>query len=564
MANFYAGLWISGADKNYYSIGHDLASFTLQATERHKAGYALIGIRTYGSGKSRLWAGVWRAGTDANYFSVDKDITEFTDLATKRHDKDLRLVDIQTYVEVGKRLWAGVWRAGTDPNYFSVDKDLDAFTQLANTRHDQHLRLTRIRTYGSGAGRKWAGIWHAGTYSNYFSVDKNIQSFVELANERHKKNLRLVDIETYEEDGQRLWAGVWRAGTEANYFSVQLDEEKLLGFAHERNKKQLVIIGLCVYPTMCDAKAFNQVVMPATYTTDDGKTQTGNPYNYTIQSTVNHCEGLPGSCGTPASGAVVTYRWPVDVEGTQRFARVSSITVPDQFLMHGFSDPGVDRKGIWRYGNGGWHHAGDFAKGGATFKVKAAANGQVIFIGYDPWSGNTIVVSHTVGGEQDAYRTVYMHMRNGSTADCAAAWNISVPFVQSLSNATQLANYTKHLTDTGCDQNPALRSPDPAYWGDDTEQIDQTLLMTTVSAGTILGQAGCTGPGGQGKSGAPNTHLHIFWVRRDPANSLWYFFDPYGIYARPEHYPAGITDSVPTGCLRYPVAWKGGGPQYPP
>lgn len=78
MASFYAGLWISGADKNYYSIGHDLASFTLRATERHKAGYALIGIRTYGSGKSRLWAGVWRAGTDANYFSVDKDITEFT------------------------------------------------------------------------------------------------------------------------------------------------------------------------------------------------------------------------------------------------------------------------------------------------------------------------------------------------------------------------------------------------------------------------------------------------------------------------------------------------------
>jgi hypothetical protein len=87
--------------------------------------------------------------------------------------------------------------------------------------------------------------------------------------------------------------------------------------------------------------------------------------------------------------------------------------------------------------------------------------------------------------------------------------------------------------------------------------------MKTISAGAVLGWAGCTGPGGQSKPGGPNTHLHIFWARRDPADNLWYFFDPYGIYARPELYPAGITDSISTACLRYPVAWKGGRPQYP-
>ncbi len=562
MTNFYAGLWISGTDANYYSLGHDLASFTALATERHEQSLALIGLRTYKPETMRLWAGIWRAGTDANYFSVDKDIASFTDLAAQRHKENLRLVDIETYVENGQRLWAGIWRAGTDANYFSVDKDIHSFIDLATQRHGQGLRLTCVRTYGSGAGRRWAGIWRAGTDANYFSVDKDLHSFIDLATQRHQQNLCLVDLETYEEGGQRLWAGVWRAGTEANYFNVQLDEEKLLGLAHERHKKQLALIGLCVYPTPADPKAFNQVVMPARYQTDDGKTQTNNGYIYGIQSTANHCEGLPGTCGAPGPGAVVLYRWPVDVEGATRYARISSISVPDQFLTLPFNDTGVKRLGIWRYGDGGWHHGGDYGKGGPTFQVKAAAPGRVLFTGYDAWSGNTVVMSHDVDGQQDAYRTIYMHMRNGATADCAAAWNVSVPLVQSFNNSQQLADYQKHLTDTGCTQNSAQRNPDPAYWGDDTQKIEQALLMKMLPAGAVLGWAGCTGPGGQGKPGGPNTHLHMFWARRDPADNRWYFFDPYGIYARPEHYPAGVTDAIPTAYLRYPVAWKGGRPQY--
>jgi hypothetical protein len=146
------------------------------------------------------------------------------------------------------------------------------------------------------------------------------------------------------------------------------------------------------------------------------------------------------------------------------------------------------------------------------------------------------VMSHTVGGQKDAYRTIYMHLRNASTADCAAAWNSSVPLVQSMNKPTLLASYQQHLTDTGCAQNPAQRNPDPDFWGDDSQAIDQTLLMKTISAGAVLGWAGCSGPGGQSKPGGPNTHLHIFWARRDPADNLWYFFDPYGLLAHLHHH----------------------------
>ena len=120
-----------------------------------------------------------------------------------------------------------------------------------------------------------------------------------------------------------------------------------------------------------------------------------------------------------------------------------------------------------------------------------------------------------------------------------------------------------HLLATGCPQNKADRNPDPAHWGTNAEKIDLTLLGKHVTAGQFLAWAGNTGPGGKRGSGGPNTHLHIFWARRDPTDNEWYFFDPYGIYALPTCYPAGVTGAITTPCARYPVAWKGGKPQYP-
>ena len=56
----------------------------------------------------------------------------------------------------------------------------------------------------------------------------------------------------------------------------------------------------------------------------------------------------------------------------------------------------------------------------------------------------------------------------------------------------------------------------------------------------------------------------IFFAHRDPTDSNWYFFDPYGIYSTPECYPVGVNDPLTTDCVRYPVAWLSGSPEYPP
>jgi hypothetical protein len=166
-------------------------------------------------------------------------------------------------------------------------------------------------------------------------------------------------------------------------------------------------------------------------------------------------------------------------------------------------------------------------------------------------------VSHDVGGVRDAYRTIYMHLRNGAANDCDAAWSRTVPTL----SEPERSEYIEHLEATGCPKDPP-RTPDPVHWGTDAETIP-VMPGRWVARGALLGWCGNTGPGGKRGPGGPNTHLHVFFTRRDPSNDEWYFFDPYGIYSLPNCYPANVTDPISGPCARYPIAWLGGRPQYP-
>jgi murein DD-endopeptidase MepM/ murein hydrolase activator NlpD len=308
---------------------------------------------------------------------------------------------------------------------------------------------------------------------------------------------------------------------------VGVDWENFVSRWREYSAAGLRLVDTASYPHACTSDCLNQVVMPE------------GSYNYMV------------------SGDTETYRWPVDEVGTERFVRLPAIENVQPFLTLPFSDTAVNRGGIWRYDNGGWHHAGDYSRGDETFQILASADGEVIFVGWDNWSGNTVIVSHDVGGTADAYRTIYMHLRDGADHDCDAAWNQTVPSL----SGDLLDEYVTHLQETGCPQTPP-RNPDAAHWGTNEQTIPVTVGQH-VARGEFLAWAGNTGPGGKRGSGGPNTHLHIFWCRRDPTDGRWYFFDPYGVYALPGCYAAGITDSTNGPCVRYPVAWLGGRPQYP-
>jgi peptidase M23-like protein len=286
------------------------------------------------------------------------------------------------------------------------------------------------------------------------------------------------------------------------------------------------------------------------------------PYRYGIAGSATHCADLTQPC--PAANPEVVYLWPVMNARDDNVAhpvRQNLLNTVDAFLLLPFVETDVALGQGWLYSQGNWHHALDFSRPAmATFPVRAAADGTVIHIGWDNWSGNTVIVSHTVGGVADAYRTIYMHLRNGADQDCENSWARSVMMTAS---GAERDDYKAHLNTTGCPEERMLRNPVQHYWGTNSDKIDDQLLSRTVQAGDMLGWAGETGPGGHRTVGLGNTHLHIFFARRDTADGQWYFFDPYGIYGVRDCYPRGITDAPDSTCATFPVAWRDGRPQYP-
>jgi murein DD-endopeptidase MepM/ murein hydrolase activator NlpD len=220
-------------------------------------------------------------------------------------------------------------------------------------------------------------------------------------------------------------------------------------------------------------------------------------------------------------------------------------------------------KNGWLYSPNSWHHAIDYVRNDLnTFQVVAAAAGKVVYIGWDNWSGNTVIISHNAGGKTDVYRTIYMHLRNGALNDCNLAWTNTVPS-NVWGKPADKTNYQNYLTATGC---PLFgnRNPLSGQWGTNAQTIS-VWVGKQVIAGESLAWAGSTGPGGCGcvdGSTNVNTHLHIFFAHRDPLDSQWYFFDPYGIYAYPSCYPTAVNAVINTECSRYPVSWKNGNPGY--
>jgi Bacterial tandem repeat domain 1 len=542
----FTGVWRAGNDGHFLWSGVEWSAFTAKWQELAGQNLRLEDIETYVEGGRRKYTGVWRAGTDGHFLWAGVSWSDFTAKWEELARQNLRLIDVETYEEGGQRKWIGVWRAGTDGYFLWAGVSWNDFTAKWQELAGQNLRLIDVETYMDGGQRKFAGVWRSGSDGHYLWSGVDWNNFKAKWDELGRQNLRLIDVETYEEGGQRKYTGVWRQGGDGYYLWTGVDWESFTSKWNELAGQGLRLIDLETYASPC-GNCLNQVVMP-----------TGT-YNYGITSTATHCAGPSGSCGTPGAGATVVYRAPFRVDGSNRYVRHTALQHSDQFLTLPFSDTQVRRIGIWRYGNGDYHHAGDFMRQDeGTFRVLAAAPGRVVHVGWDDWSGNTIVLSHDVGGVRDAYRTIYMHLRNGADADCAAAWSRSMPTL----SGQNRTDYQTHLVQTGCTQNAATRAPNAAHWGTNQETISGALLGTNVARGAVLAWAGNTGPGGKRGAGSSNTHLHIFWARKDPTDSQWYFFDPYGVYAMPTCYPANVTDAI-GGCARYPVAWRNGRPAYP-
>ena len=525
MSRAYTGAFLPGADSHALWVA-EWPSFEATWRELSGRGLRLHSISVSVEGGKAQYLGTFRAGSGGHALWVSA-WPSFEAKWRELSGQGLRLASIAVFEVGGKAMYAGAFLAGTDGHALWVS-GWASFEAKWKELSGKGLRLVSVSAAVIGGTPQYAGVFRAGSGGHALWAS-TWSSFRAKWQELSQAGLRLVSIDTFTHDGRSTWVGAYRPGSGGHALWAGVDWESFTARWHEYAQQGLRLVDTAGAVHPGSSGCLNQVVMPE------------GTYNY-------------GVTGHPD-----VYHWPVqDTSGATRFARLSVLTGVTPFMTLPFSDPQVKRSGIWRYGNGGWHHAGDYSRGAETFEVRAVAAGRVIHVGWDQWSGNTVIVSHDVGGVADSYRTIYMHLRDGATHDCAAAWDQTMTATWIDSDA--LAEYRTHLESTGCPQN-GPRDPDPAHWGTDAHTIPVSVGQQ-VTRGQMLAWAGNTGPGGKRGSGGPNTHLHIFWCRRD-TDGQFYFIDPYGVYAKPDSYAAGVTDATTGPCVRYPVAWNGGRPQYP-
>lgn len=545
----FTGVFARGDDSYLLWARPSWEEFQGKWLQAGKQGLRMAAVRTYLQGGRRFYAGAWRQGSGAEELATGLDAAGFEARNRELAARGLRLVDLDTYVDGRQRRFLGAWRAASGEQEVALDLDGPVLVSRDERLASRGMRPVRLRPYRDRGRLRFLALWRSGEGDHHLLFGLDGATLARDQADLSRGGEHLVDVDAYDDDrGRRRYTGIWRAG--AGPTSLWTGEwESFVARWHDLAGKGERLIALAVVPAACRDECANQVVAD-------------RPYNYGIRATATHCQGRRGTCGAPGPKAAVVYHWPVDSDGASHYARLSALTGHDAPFTLPFSDSAVKRRGVWLYSPGSWHHAADFSRDDAqTFAARAAAPGKVIFVGWDPWSGNTVIVSHDAGGELDSYRTIYMHLRDGARHDCAAAW--SQTLAHPPAGNQELAAYRVHLLATGCTEDPAGRRLDARHWGTESQTLDHQLLGKHVAAGELLGWAGDTGPGGKRGPGDPNTHLHVFFARRDPSDQNWYLFDPYGIYGPPACYPLHLTDPVIGPCVRYPVAWSGGRPRFP-
>ena len=559
-ASLFAGIFRPTAGPAGAWVGQEWTDFLSQWQAFEQQGLRIVDFETYVEGDRRLYAGIFKPGTYNSPAWIGREWTDFLVKWQEFERQGFRIIDFETWSDGGRRLYGGIFAPGTYRSPAWVGLEWADFLPKWQELDRQGFRIFDLEVYSDKGRRLYAGIFRPGTYNSPAWVWQEWASFLPKWQETERRGFRVFDLEVNNDGGRRFYSGIFEPSSENRPAWVGFEWENFSSKWRALELAGYQLSDLEVYEGACPTSCSNQVIRRCPDKPDCR-------YDYSsIPDTARHCEGVPGTCPTPTADSKVTYRSPFDGTTDKRL-RHSALDARDQIFTLPFKDEPTMTHNGWLYKPGEWHHAVDYVKNPAsTFKVLAAAPGRVIFIGWDTWSGNTIVVSHDAGGVRDAYRTIYMHLRNGAARDCEAAWSQSVPTLNNDDDDDNLDNYTRHLEATRCTKDPAKRNPLSANWGTN-EAIDTSLLGRSVSAGQFLAWAGETGPGGNRALFPPvNTHLHIFFAHRDPtapAGQQWYLFDPYGIYGTPDCYPPGMTDSLNIPCARYPVAWKGGRPQFP-
>jgi len=559
--NKYIGVWRAGNYGHYLWLGDTWDGFIKKGNELADDGLHLIDMeRSSKDGKNR-YNGVWIKSSGANLLVAGKTWDNFLEDGKDKVAQGYRLIDVERFVKNNQGHYNGVWVSGSYSNFVVSGKTWNDFRDEVNDKAKENLRLIDLESYSSGGQQKFLGVYRGGSNDYGIQSPMSWKDFVEGWKIFSGTDRRLVDIERFN-DGKVKYAGVYEEGSDSYALWYAADREEFVSKWREYTDKGLRLVDLELFPNQCKMQCLNDVVRP-----EGGQYYSSNP------KTNLHCNGPPSTCNpNPPADEFVRYRAPVDIIGENSYVRLSAIENGDQIFTLPVRNMDVDISQTWIYNSGNYHHAEDYSSpDGDSFEIHAAAPGEVIFVDYRWWSGNTVIISHDVGGKKDVYRTIYRHLQNGPINDCSMAWNESVPKID---EDDKLKKYKDYLEAFDCKKAGDL--PDKKYWG----SIERKMVVSPgqkVDRGDLLGWAGNTGPGGiilaikeNIEETGRNIHLHMMFAKRDPVDDTWYndkdkwyIIDPYGIYSKRDCYPTELDDPINTPCSRYQVFWKDGIAKYP-
>ena len=510
----YSGVWSSVAPESKFISYATRSTFISLWNTYSSQGYRLVDLDIIRDGVGRRYAGVFHKKTGSYALWMGFTWANFVAKWNDEHSKGRRLIDVEVYTVNGVAYYDGVFIGGSYGQRMWKGTKA-SFINKWSSWSSSGWRLVDLETFIEKGVRYYVGVFKPGSGSYGLWMEASWSSFVSKWKQWTQSGMRLIDFDQYRMGSSWRYLGVFRQGNGGHYLWVGADYENFKSKDYQLKQMGLHLTDISFNDGYgkCSVSCANDVI--------------GTPYNYKL------------------TGHSTWYRWPIIEDGSSKYIRHSALDFANPNFYLPYSDTDVKLTSGWQYSNNKYHYALDMSKGNPTFALKAVTSGRIIHVGWDNWSGNSVVLESASG----EWRIIYMHVRNGKTNDCDKAWDETMPTL----NGDNEDDYEAYLINSGCEDNN--RNPQELYWGTNSQTIP-VEVGDWVTRGTTVAWTGNTGPGGKrGASLSVNTHLHIFFTRKDPTDGRWYFIDPYGIYSTTSCYPSKL-GPLNTPCARYPRAWK--------
>lgn len=197
-----------------FKSGLDRSNFASTFDAKVKAGFRLVDIETYRSGRSTAISTIWTKSSEGENWQIEMSlpISEFL----KAHEGHLKngysLVEFEVDRFGATLHFSGVWmkRAEGLESEFYFGMESLAFSNRYGEMADRGFRLIDFEAYEANGKYRHAGIWVRNTGSEvrfYRAIEKN--GFGKMAASLDEAGFRLLDIEGYVFEGEFVYAGEW-------------------------------------------------------------------------------------------------------------------------------------------------------------------------------------------------------------------------------------------------------------------------------------------------------------------------------------------------------------------